>query len=100
MKAVRITNPGEIEVCTLQEPPLGPEEVRVKVHVLGLCGNAFARSPAVMGRALWSKPMLQSGRVDTENLVTHRFDLLRIGEALRFWEKNPLKVTKILTHPG
>lgn len=39
MKAVRITNPGEVEVCTVEEPPMGPEEVRVRVKTLGLCGT-------------------------------------------------------------
>ena len=42
MKAVRITNPGEVEVCTLQEPPMGAEELRVRVKALGLCGTDLA----------------------------------------------------------
>jgi 2-desacetyl-2-hydroxyethyl bacteriochlorophyllide A dehydrogenase len=40
--------------------------------------------------------MLASGRVDVKALITHRYELVHTGEALRFWNTNPLQVTKIL----
>lgn len=42
MKAVRITEPGKVEICDLPEPKVGPEEVLVKVKILGLCGSDLA----------------------------------------------------------
>lgn len=40
--------------------------------------------------------MFAQGDVDLEQVITHRFDLLQIGQALELWKSHPERVTKIL----
>jgi len=41
--------------------------------------------------------LFEQGGVDLQPVVTHRFDLLQIGQALQLWKSHPERVTKILT---
>ena len=40
--------------------------------------------------------MLSTSGVDVDSLITQRYRLEATGDALRFWDKNPTEVTKIL----
>ena len=61
MKALRVTAPHQLAVVDLPRPPLGPGQVRVRVHQVGVCGTdlslvagklPFARFPIVPGHEL------------------------------------------------
>ncbi len=39
MRAISLSRPEQIEIVDLPEPELGPEEVLVAVHFVGLCGS-------------------------------------------------------------
>ncbi len=39
MKAVRIVEPYNVELCDVPEPAVGPEDVLIRVRALGLCGS-------------------------------------------------------------
>jgi threonine dehydrogenase-like Zn-dependent dehydrogenase len=39
VKAISIPAPGQVEVTDVPEPKVGPEDVLVKVHYVGLCGS-------------------------------------------------------------
>lgn len=39
MKAVSLTAPGKISIIDVPPPPMGPEDVLVNVHLVGLCGS-------------------------------------------------------------
>ena len=39
MKAVRYDAPGSFQVADVPIPPVGPTEVRIKVHQVGVCGT-------------------------------------------------------------
>ncbi|HDJ28579.1 MAG TPA: sorbitol dehydrogenase, partial [Proteobacteria bacterium] len=42
MKAARIIEPYKVEIIDLPEPQIGPEDVLIKVKLLGLCGSDLA----------------------------------------------------------
>jgi len=42
--------------------------------------------------------MVESRKIKIENLITQSYLLKNLGEALRFWDKHPDKVTKIIIH--
>lgn len=61
VKALRVSAPHQFSVVDLPRPPLGPEQVRVRVHQVGVCGTdlslvagklPFARFPIVPGHEL------------------------------------------------
>ena len=61
MKALRVTAPHQFSVIDLPRPSLGPGQVRVRVHQVGVCGTdlslvagklPFARFPIVPGHEL------------------------------------------------
>ena len=61
MKALRVTAPHQFSVVDLPRPSLGPGQVRVRVHQVGVCGTdlslvagklPFARFPIVPGHEL------------------------------------------------
>jgi threonine dehydrogenase-like Zn-dependent dehydrogenase len=39
MKAVSIVEPGRVEIVELPKPRLGPEDVLIEIHYVGLCGS-------------------------------------------------------------
>jgi threonine dehydrogenase-like Zn-dependent dehydrogenase len=39
MKAISLPAPGEVKIVDIPEPKLGPEDVLVEVHYVGLCGS-------------------------------------------------------------
>jgi len=42
--------------------------------------------------------MVESRKIKIENLITQNYLLENLGEALRFWDENTDKVTKIIIH--
>lgn len=69
MKALRVEGPGEMAVVDLPRPELEPEQVRVRVHQVGVCGTdisliagklPFARFPIVPGHELAGE-VIESG---------------------------------------
>jgi 2-desacetyl-2-hydroxyethyl bacteriochlorophyllide A dehydrogenase len=42
MKAVRIVEPGRVDVCEIPQPKCGKAEVLIKVRCVGLCGSDLA----------------------------------------------------------
>ena len=39
MRAIRFPEPGKVEIVEIPEPQVGPEDVLVEVHYIGLCGS-------------------------------------------------------------
>jgi D-arabinitol dehydrogenase (NADP+) len=39
MKAIRYEAPGSFEVADLPIPPVGPDDVRIKINRTGVCGT-------------------------------------------------------------
>ena len=61
MKAIQITQPGEIKLIDLPLPTLQPDEVLVKIRYVGFCGsdlntwlgkNALAKMPVIPGHEI------------------------------------------------
>ena len=42
MKAICLTEPGQIKTIEIAEPEMGPEDVLVEVRYVGLCGTDLA----------------------------------------------------------
>jgi threonine dehydrogenase-like Zn-dependent dehydrogenase len=42
MRAISLREPGQVEVVDIPEPLVGPEDVLVEVHYVGLCGSDLA----------------------------------------------------------
>ena len=58
MKAIQITQPGEIKVINIPEPVIKPDEALIKIRYVGFCGsdlntysgkNALAKKPVIPG---------------------------------------------------
>jgi len=39
MKAISIISPGSVELVDIPKPEIGPEDILIKIHYIGLCGS-------------------------------------------------------------
>lgn len=78
MRAVRIVEPGKVEVCEIPEPKCGRSEVLIKVRSIGLCGsdlttfrgqNPMVTYPRIPGHEIAGE-VVQSGDLKKGTLVT------------------------------
>lgn len=80
MKALEITEPRSAEIRTVEQPSLGPEEVRVAVRRIGYCGsdlntyrgkNPLVRYPVIPGHEVGGE-VLEVGRDVPETIRVGR----------------------------
>jgi hypothetical protein len=73
MQAISFTAPRQVEIINIPEPRLGPEEVLVGIHFIGLCGTDL-----------------------NSYLISKVYPFAQTTQAFSDWDADPGKFTKIL----